>query len=443
LAHISFNRGSERSSRCRCRLCGSDDTTYSLSIDDHLGELFLYQCKACESYYFDGDDPVIGYQNGVSEEFWLDYAQAGAGITTMLEPIFALSPMPQGPLLDVGCGFGFVVDFWSRLVAPSAGLEKSYYGRVGKELLQANIHDCYLEDYVSANPNESFDIVYSSEVIEHVPSPDEFLRDICQVLSDEAILILTTPSTTAISRETSEAKLIAVLSPGFHYTIISEKRMIQMLERCGLQFRIETHDQQMIVWASRSDLPEISYGTLRWDDYFSYLARLSEVENPHLRGGALYRLFKDSLNTGRSDIATETWPKLERLAWQTYKINLLNPDLNELLSISTPLSRLDEFPSWLGQALLFGGIYVGTHIGDRRAKLRMIDAALIALERRAKVDLQFGQEAQHLLPFAKKQYVIALAEALNVSLSAIDNDTVDEPLTASLRALKETTRNFA
>ena len=442
LARIVFEENdSERRSRCACRLCGETETSHALSVDDHFGRLYLYKCNACLSFYFDGDDPVIGYETGVTEAFWLDYAQAGAGITTMLAPIFAISPMPKGPVLDVGCGFGFVVDFWSKLVAPSIGLEKSYYGQVGKDMLQANIQPYYLDEFVAKHPTSGFDIIYSSEVIEHVPSPKDFLDDLNRMLIEDTILILTTPSTTAVSSDTDQAKLIAALSPGFHYTIISEQHMAQMLERCDLNFKIETHGNQMIVWASRSALPEISYGTTHWDDYLVYLEQLTKSDNSHLRGGALYRLFKDSLNIGKLELARKTWPKLVDLARRTYSIDLLNPDLSELMKINKPLARLDEFPSWLGQALLFGGLHVGNDTGDRRAKLRMIDAALRALKRRATVDLQFGQEAELLLPFAETQYTIALAEALNVSLIKSESATQDDALIQSLHALKETLSN--
>lgn len=433
---VRFDTGSTRSPDCPCRVCASPDAAMVLTVESHIGMRSLFQCHACGSLYFDGADPVIGYESFVSEAFWLDYVQAGAGIITMLASLNAIVPLPKGDLVDVGCGFGFVVDYWSVNHGRAVGLESSYYGEVGREKLGVDIRPQHLDAFRETDPDRKFSIVYSSEVIEHTPAPERFMDDLVSMLDESSILVLTTPSVTAVSPTSGRARLIAALSPGFHYAILSEQVMRRMLQRRGLQFHIETHDGQMVVWASRSRLPVIEYGRTDWPAYFDFLERLSRGGDRHLSLGALVRLLKDGLNTNHPKIAETAWDRLVPLANEVYGIDLLHPDLRELVTIRTPLADLDRFPSWLGTALLFGGLHVGHHFNDRRAKVRMLEAALTVLRRRADVDLQFGQEAQSFLPFAERQYVIALSEALTTSLLPL-GPAIESDLRGSLEVIRD------
>lgn len=436
LIEVSFNVEPKPSATHPCSVCGSSDSRYGLTVTGQLGTQHLFRCLGCDSYYFDGENPVVGYDDGTAEAFWLDYVQAGAGISTMLAPLHAISPAPKGELIDVGCGFGFIVDYWSFQGHEAIGLERSSYGRFGREKLDIDVRPQHVHEFRAAEPSRTFEIVYSSEVIEHTRHPDSFLSDLVSMLGPDGILVLTTPSTGAIRRDGNLASLIAALSPGFHYAILSERVLRRMFSDLGLYCHITTHDGQMIAWASRGPLPEINYGAPDWDAYLRYITHLSNSTDPHVACGALVRLFKDALNTGRHSIAASAWPRLAEAARETYGIDLLRPDLSELLANTTPLSQLDRFPSWLGNALLFGALHVGDTTGDRTTKVRMLDAALAVLQWRAEVDLQFGQEAQHFLPFARRQYLIALSEALTTSLLPLQGSKVDLDLRSSLATLR-------
>ncbi|WP_137109723.1 bifunctional 2-polyprenyl-6-hydroxyphenol methylase/3-demethylubiquinol 3-O-methyltransferase UbiG [Rhodobacter sp. SY28-1] len=437
MIEVTFHDTPQVRADCPCRVCGATGGQHILTVSSHLGEHRLIECLSCLSHYFDGVDPVIGYHSFVSEAFWLDYVQAGAGITTMLAPLNALDPVPEGDLIDVGCGFGFVVDYWSSNHGSAVGLESSYYGEVGRAKLEVDIRPQMLDAYRHSEPDRQFAVVYSSEVIEHTPDPESFMEDLVSMLDQRSVLVLTTPSTTAIDPASDRARLIAALSPGFHYAMLSEQAMRHMLNRRGLHFRIETHDGQMIVWASRSELPAVAYGRTDWPRYFAFLERYARHKDPHIAGGALARLLKDGLNTGFADVAEAAWNRLLALASEAYGLNLMQADIARLLEIRTPLAELERYPSWLGTVLLFGGILVGHRDNDRRTKLRMVDDALTVLRRRADVDLQFGQEAQSFLPFAERQYVIALSEAMTTSLLASVQMGDHADLSSSLQVLSD------
>lgn len=434
---IAFAGDNTREAVFPCRACGARQSRHSLTVHSPGSVLELFECGACGSFFFDGEDPVLGYEFLPYGEYWLDYAQGGAGIITMLSPLFALGDLPEGDMIDVGCGFGFVVDYWARNRGAAVGLERSAFGAQGAKMLGADIRPLYLDGFREQEPERRFSIVYSSEVIEHVADPAAFLAELVGMMDDDGLLVLTTPDSSAISPETPRPKVIAALSPQFHYAIFSQQRMRQMVEALGLQVHIEVHDGQMVVWASRGPLPEISYGAFDWTEYFAYLNDLAENEDPHLAIGALFRLFKDAMNTDHPEMSSWAWDRFLPRCQETYGIDLRAPDLGELMKLRKPLEQLERYPNWLGAALLFGGLHLGHYEGDRRTKLRMLEAALRVLRRRAEVDLQFGQEAASYLPFAERQYLIALSEALNVGVTAPDAPLEQKDLRASLKALQQ------
>lgn len=99
-------------------------------------------------------------------------------------------------LLDVGCGDGCFLRGVSRL----PGVE--LHGVDGSEeqikKAQATLPSARLnvQDVLKplAYPDQTFDIVYCGEVIEHVTDPDGLVEDMMRVLKKGGLLVLTTPN---------------------------------------------------------------------------------------------------------------------------------------------------------------------------------------------------------------------------------------------------------
>ena len=179
-------------------------------------------------------------------------------------------------MLEVGCGFGFNVDYWSRRNYGSAlGLEAAKYGDIGRQLLGANIINKYLD--VSDNPIGCFDIVISSEVIEHVDDPKNFLVAIRKNMKDNGILILTTPSAEFIQENEPLSLMLAALSPGFHNFILSIPAIKDILESAGFKNNIiEKHNERLVVYASpKADINSLVRKTSDPSEYMNYLSLMS------------------------------------------------------------------------------------------------------------------------------------------------------------------------
>ena len=88
-----------------------------------------------------------------------------------------------------------------------------------------------VQDY--AKRGEKADIVYTSEVIEHVPDPDGFMAAIAAILSPGGVLYLTTPDSSHWRRPKNFPTWKEVMPPE-HITYFTRKGMKGLLEKHGL-----------------------------------------------------------------------------------------------------------------------------------------------------------------------------------------------------------------
>ena len=81
--------------------------------------------------------------------------------------------------LEVGCGFGFTVDWWHRCMnADAIGCDPAIYSAVGASCSdRTSITPCLR---MSRKRGRQFDLIYASEVIEHVDNPVAFVYELAR-----------------------------------------------------------------------------------------------------------------------------------------------------------------------------------------------------------------------------------------------------------------------
>ena len=162
-----------------CGAVGRHQPVLSLTSPYATGDIIRFvRCGACSSLIA-AAGRFIEYTDGLDPAVWRHYLHIGAGIDFMVRPIERICADGTAPsLLDVGCGFGFTLDYWRRMTgAEVEGVEPSEYGRMGRDMLGVPIHIADLSD-VPALRERRFEIVFSSEVIEHVRDPAAFIREL-------------------------------------------------------------------------------------------------------------------------------------------------------------------------------------------------------------------------------------------------------------------------
>jgi SAM-dependent methyltransferase len=194
----------------------------------------LLTCLACTaSVYEVPPAPDYGNEEMLTRGRAALYIQQGAGIGALCKPLFNTAKPPGASFLDIGCGFGFTLDFAARAKHwRGIGIDPGQLASLGCEMLKLDIEPRLLG---TDEPQwqAAFDVVLAAETIEHVTSPAGFLTLVKNVLKPGGILILTTPDAGSLTPALAPGALAAALSPGQHVILQSAPSLRKLLANAG------------------------------------------------------------------------------------------------------------------------------------------------------------------------------------------------------------------
>ena len=112
------------------------------------------------------------------------------------------TPLAGKRALDMGCGAGLLCEPLARLGAGVTGVDAAAenIGVARLHAEQAGLAIDYRAGGVEAVAGETFDLVASMEVIEHVTDPAAFIAGLAGALAEGGLMILSTPTRTPLSR---------------------------------------------------------------------------------------------------------------------------------------------------------------------------------------------------------------------------------------------------
>jgi len=149
-------------------------------------------------------------------------------LTNVKKEVDFINSLPPSKILDVGCGLGFLLSGIDDK-HQKFGLEISKYaGEHAKKY--ANIYDKPLEELNIAE--NSFDVVISHHVIEHVDNPEKFLIEISKILSPDGFLILSTPDFNCVCAKLFKENY-RMLHDKTHVNLFSFESLKKMLSDFG------------------------------------------------------------------------------------------------------------------------------------------------------------------------------------------------------------------
>ena len=136
-------------------------------------------------------------------------------------------------ILDIGSGFGHFLKIGKDRNWDVTGIEPSLKGaQFAKEKFDLEIINSNFDDELIKNLKK-FDAIHLSEVLEHVPKPVNFLKNIYKVLNNNGLLCIEVPNDYNLMQESAAINLKLDpwwLSPPFHVNYFNYDSLINLLE---------------------------------------------------------------------------------------------------------------------------------------------------------------------------------------------------------------------
>ncbi len=243
----------------KCIVCNSKDwrqlpsplphsmTTSGMIIDEPLSKAHCAKCGNLQR----SEIRLLG-ETDYYETKYNFYSRPGADIfdksryLSMAEWITkAIGNFKPRTILDAGCGRGWMLNAMSKYFPDAIlhGIEPSIKDSKIARSLGYDVITCKVDH--SLKMNNKYDLIYSTNVIEHTINPKEFLESLSFALSEDGIIVIICPDSTNPSAElmfsdqnysfipsniheivkSIELQLISWKLPPDHYTL-REKQLV-------------------------------------------------------------------------------------------------------------------------------------------------------------------------------------------------------------------------
>ena len=151
-----------------------------------------------------------------------------------LDAIEARRGLSKGTLLDIGCGYGFFLELALQRGWRVNGVEPCAHARAyaASKSIKVDSEDLFDQAY----KNEMFDVVTLFYVLEHLPSPLKYLKEINRILKPGGLLLVRVPHTTPLVKL---LKLLGINNSLYdvpsHLSDFSPSTIAMALEKTGFK----------------------------------------------------------------------------------------------------------------------------------------------------------------------------------------------------------------
>jgi 2-polyprenyl-3-methyl-5-hydroxy-6-metoxy-1,4-benzoquinol methylase len=312
------------------------------------------------------------------------YLQQGAGLAQLFRPIARIGRPPGSRYLDIGCGFGFGLDFARRALGWDVlGIDPALAAGIGRDRLSLPIEQRMLS-LDEPELARAFDVVMAAETLEHVPSPPAFLAILASALVPGGVLMLTTPDAEALQPQTPPGQLTGILSPELHIVFQSTESLRMLLRQAGFtHVQIERDGGSLVATASTSELPQPLDEAAFRAAYRFYLEQRSTdfAADDDLFWGLAGRGLLESVNDGDRVRADRLRARLEAACLARYGLDLDAPRLADETRTCTLERMAALMPLNLAVILFADAMLSLTGGADRPSQTARLEAAAEAAKR--------------------------------------------------------------
>lgn len=202
----------------------SNNTLSIIGYTDTKPDLFLNECKSCFHHYA---NPQIksNYLDKYYSEYNSEYYNLEAVPSNHLSREHKLiykkidKVSKGGKILEIGCGFGFLLNEFPDSKWEKYGLEPSKFAsNFAKKSFNIKIHNGFLN--FDTFKSHSFDVIIFFDLIEHLKYPNEFIKLIKHYLKPKGIIVFGTGNISSINAKLSR-KLWSYFSSWEHISFFS------------------------------------------------------------------------------------------------------------------------------------------------------------------------------------------------------------------------------
>ena len=234
-----------------CRICSGDlelkvqgdgaaVTAAALSPSAHAvgGHGDLLACLECGTV----QQPILPqgaelhdlYRDMRDDEYLSEAAGRRATANRLLDLIGA--HVPEGRLLDVGCGHGLLLDEARARGYDTVGLELSREGaRYGRETLGLDVREVPLEAFTEGRNGDSpgeFDAIVLADVLEHLDDPVAAIDSCARLLRESGVLCVVTPDPSSLTAKLAGARWWGYLPA--HTVLLPRRTLRELISARGL-----------------------------------------------------------------------------------------------------------------------------------------------------------------------------------------------------------------
>lgn len=233
----------------RCKLCNDENIKIIYHgeiktglLDGYTKEKWpVYQCQSCKviwneaqneeakDFYesgeyrerVDGDKSIQIFLNKYDEQVLDKFIMTGTGI------------FRNKVVADIGCGGGCFLDFISGVADTVIAVEPtlSYH----EELKNKNYKVYSYSSEACVDYANGVDVITSFDVIEHVPEPKRFVKNIYELLKESGQFIIGTPTDYPVLRQLLGERFDKFIFQVQHPWIFSEKSLQFLFEEAGFK----------------------------------------------------------------------------------------------------------------------------------------------------------------------------------------------------------------
>lgn len=225
-----------------CPVCDSQNTNFYTQ----KGKYNLYKCADCKLLFVSPLPNLIevysdDYFSGAKDGFgYVDYDADKEPMVPVFEKyldIFAKNGINSGRLLDVGCATGFFMNIAKKRGFEVYGVEYSDFAAEKGRQNGLDIKTGALEG--SGYPDSYFDVITMLDVLEHVTSPKDVLKEANRILKKGGMLVVNTPDCESLWSKTLKGNWHLILPPE-HIHYFSPETLSKYMKPKGYSVILDT-----------------------------------------------------------------------------------------------------------------------------------------------------------------------------------------------------------